>query len=338
MRPRFDPWVGKILWRRKWQPTLVFLPGQSYGQRSLSGYSTWGLKRVRHDLATKQQYYLILNKYSNFSTVPQNSFMVIVLSRASILESRIKHFILLLDLVSLFILEQSPSFCDNDPLKRLGQLFCRILHMLVSSNCTLMVFLTCSSRFCFFFNLAITLKGLIRFLFFFFWLHCAALWDLINSTPTRDWTTGPPGNSLKGLIRFWLHGLGKNTSWMTPGISFLRCYNKLLQTWWFKKKRYVVLHNSGSQKFKTKKSRCPQGLAHSRDMREKSVPPASGGCWHNLTCGHCGVSSQGHKREVLHQGHGSRAQNQGHLWNWLSPFVTVVKSLLIIIIKLPDPS
>ena len=28
-RPRFDPWVGKIPWRRKWQPTLVFLPGES---------------------------------------------------------------------------------------------------------------------------------------------------------------------------------------------------------------------------------------------------------------------------------------------------------------------
>ena len=32
---RFDPWVGKIPWRRKWQPTLVFLPGESHGQRSL---------------------------------------------------------------------------------------------------------------------------------------------------------------------------------------------------------------------------------------------------------------------------------------------------------------
>ena len=30
----FDPWVGKIPWRRKWQPTLVFLPGESYRQRS----------------------------------------------------------------------------------------------------------------------------------------------------------------------------------------------------------------------------------------------------------------------------------------------------------------
>ena len=31
-------------WRRKWQPTLVFLPGESHGQRSLVGYSPWGCK------------------------------------------------------------------------------------------------------------------------------------------------------------------------------------------------------------------------------------------------------------------------------------------------------
>ena len=37
----FDPWVGKILWSRKWQPTPVFLPGESQGQRSLVGYSPW---------------------------------------------------------------------------------------------------------------------------------------------------------------------------------------------------------------------------------------------------------------------------------------------------------
>ena len=41
-RHRFDPWVGKIPWRRKWQPTPVFLPGESHGQRSLVGYSPWG--------------------------------------------------------------------------------------------------------------------------------------------------------------------------------------------------------------------------------------------------------------------------------------------------------
>ena len=37
-----DPWVGKIPWRRKWQPTPVFLPGESHGQRSLVGYNPWG--------------------------------------------------------------------------------------------------------------------------------------------------------------------------------------------------------------------------------------------------------------------------------------------------------
>ena len=34
----FNPWVGKIHWRRKWQPTPAFLPGESHGQRSLTGY------------------------------------------------------------------------------------------------------------------------------------------------------------------------------------------------------------------------------------------------------------------------------------------------------------
>ena len=64
-RPGFDPWVGKIPWRRKWQPTPVFLPGEFHGQRSMVGYSPWGhnesdttewltthtqgSQRVRHD-------------------------------------------------------------------------------------------------------------------------------------------------------------------------------------------------------------------------------------------------------------------------------------------------
>ena len=38
-RHGFDPWVGKIPWRRAWQPTPLFLPGESHGQRSLVGYS-----------------------------------------------------------------------------------------------------------------------------------------------------------------------------------------------------------------------------------------------------------------------------------------------------------
>ena len=54
---RFNPWGGKIPRRRKSQPTPVFSPGQSHGQRSLGGggaYSPWGHKRVGHNWATKE--------------------------------------------------------------------------------------------------------------------------------------------------------------------------------------------------------------------------------------------------------------------------------------------
>ena len=45
-RCRFESWVGKIPWRRAWQRTLVFLPGESHGQRSLVGYSPWAHKEL----------------------------------------------------------------------------------------------------------------------------------------------------------------------------------------------------------------------------------------------------------------------------------------------------
>ena len=54
-RDEFDPWVGKIPWRRKRQTPPVFLPMKSYGQGSLAGCSLWGCKRVRRDLVTKRQ-------------------------------------------------------------------------------------------------------------------------------------------------------------------------------------------------------------------------------------------------------------------------------------------
>ena len=47
-RWQFDPWVGKIPWRRAWPPPPLLLPGESHGQRSLVGCSSWGC-RVRHD-------------------------------------------------------------------------------------------------------------------------------------------------------------------------------------------------------------------------------------------------------------------------------------------------
>ena len=74
-RCQLDPWVEKIPWSRKWQPTLVFLHGKSHRQRSLAGYSSWGSQRARHDGATEHthtQMYLFLlffaiNKNTEYS-------------------------------------------------------------------------------------------------------------------------------------------------------------------------------------------------------------------------------------------------------------------------------
>ena len=43
-RLKFDPYIRKILWRRKWQSSSVSLPGKSHGQRCLAGYSLWACK------------------------------------------------------------------------------------------------------------------------------------------------------------------------------------------------------------------------------------------------------------------------------------------------------
>ena len=56
-RCRFDPWVGKIHWRRKWHPTPVFLPGKFHGQRSPAGYSPWGLKGSDTTVGEKAKHY-----------------------------------------------------------------------------------------------------------------------------------------------------------------------------------------------------------------------------------------------------------------------------------------
>ena len=47
-RCKFNPWVGKILWRKKWQPTPVFLSGRPHGQKSLGGYIVHAVERAGH--------------------------------------------------------------------------------------------------------------------------------------------------------------------------------------------------------------------------------------------------------------------------------------------------
>ena len=66
-RHGFSLWVGKIPWRRKWQPTPIFLAGKSHGQRSPTGYSPRGHKRVGDDLVAKQQSSSQLSFKSSYS-------------------------------------------------------------------------------------------------------------------------------------------------------------------------------------------------------------------------------------------------------------------------------
>ena len=56
----FHPWVRKIHWRRKWQPTPVFLPGKSPAQGSLGGYCPWDLEELdtTEPLSTAQCVYV----------------------------------------------------------------------------------------------------------------------------------------------------------------------------------------------------------------------------------------------------------------------------------------
>ena len=54
-RLEFKHWVGKISWRREWQPTPVFLPGKSHGQRSLKGYTLWDCKESDRTVCIQTQ-------------------------------------------------------------------------------------------------------------------------------------------------------------------------------------------------------------------------------------------------------------------------------------------
>ena len=61
---RFNPWVGKIPWSRKWQSALVFLSGKFYGQRSLAGYYPWGHKQSNTTEHTRTHIYIDTHLYN----------------------------------------------------------------------------------------------------------------------------------------------------------------------------------------------------------------------------------------------------------------------------------
>ena len=76
-KPRFDPWAGKIPWRRKRQPTPVFLPEESHGRRSLVGYSPRGHKESDTTEWLHFHFLFILYHCVSFLTVPCSAWILV---------------------------------------------------------------------------------------------------------------------------------------------------------------------------------------------------------------------------------------------------------------------
>ena len=77
----FDPWVRKIPWSRKWQPTPIFLPGKFHGQKSLAGYNPWDSKEsgtTEHTHCNKSYVNLIsLSLSQNIILYKFNAFSIL---------------------------------------------------------------------------------------------------------------------------------------------------------------------------------------------------------------------------------------------------------------------
>ena len=75
-RYKFDPWVQKILWSRKWRPTPVFLPGESHGHWSLADYRPWGYKEsdvTKHNTTTRLYYIIPYRGFLSWTKVHRTS-------------------------------------------------------------------------------------------------------------------------------------------------------------------------------------------------------------------------------------------------------------------------
>ena len=76
---RVDPWVRKIPWRRKWQPTLVILLGEFHGQKSLADYSLWGCKELNttERLSTTDTKFNRYKKINSINRLPLSLIMAL---------------------------------------------------------------------------------------------------------------------------------------------------------------------------------------------------------------------------------------------------------------------
>ena len=92
-RHKFNPWVGKIPWKKKWRPTPVFLTGKSHGQPR-------GHNRVRHNLATKQQQTTTKDRLKFY---PLAAPVNVILSDKGFLQMRA---------VLCLVVQACPTLCD----------------------------------------------------------------------------------------------------------------------------------------------------------------------------------------------------------------------------------
>ena len=89
-RPKFDPWVGKIPWSKKWQPTPVLLTEKSHGLRSLVGYSPWGrkesdvLKTATANLNFYRLLMCLLKQYRNPKAIKYKNFCIEIFATSTI--------------------------------------------------------------------------------------------------------------------------------------------------------------------------------------------------------------------------------------------------------------
>ena len=133
--------VGKIPWRMAWPPTQVFLPGESHGQRSLAGYSSWS-GRVRHDWATKHSTWEFMLKVNFFQKVHDRFFFFFfpiwwnfLFSQLILSELRIKNLISLL----LRYLSQNSTIVSNSIVRRKQLSIFVFISLSIEQNISLLV-------------------------------------------------------------------------------------------------------------------------------------------------------------------------------------------------------